>query len=254
MRIAVFLLSVLCFCLSGCAPTQLPRADIPDWDEDILPEERDSEKPSLFKRLLSDDSSDYHFRKVRWGFSRERVEFSETGNTVFERRGNAVVYKCKVNGVDCKLIYTFKDNKLRAAGYVTINPIPTAENLIKAAVSTYGVPDIDEQYPDGLEELVWKTPDTVIFANLSPTLTKVTPTQHEYSNRGLLKDVLKERSQPGKIVYKDGVYTHVDPAFFNELHEINFPALELSFYEKQLMGVILKGRRLKIHGIGTIPQ
>jgi hypothetical protein len=32
------------------------------------------------------------------------------------------------------------------------------------------------------------------------------------------------------------------------------PALELSFYEKQLMGVLLKGRRLKIHGIGTIPQ
>ena len=123
----------ICLCLTGCARTeQISRQDIPTWDEGILPEERDFEKPSLFKRLLSDDSSDYHFRKVRWGFSRERVEFSEARNTVFERRGNAVVY--------------------------------------------------------------------------------------------------------------------------NELHEINFPALELSFYEKQLMGVLLKGRRLKIHGIGTIPQ
>ena len=255
MRIAVFLLSVLCLCISGCAPTQLSRSDIPAWDEGISLDSAGTEPSSLSDRLLDTfvGNSNYHFRKVRWGFSRERVEFSEAGNTVFERKDNAVV-NCKVNGVYCKLIYTFKDNKLRAAGYVTINPIPTAENLIKEAVSTHGVPDIDEQYPDGLEELVWKTPDTVIFANLSPTITKVTPTQYEYSNRGLLKDVLKERSQSGRIVYKDGVYTHVDPAFFNELHEMNFPALELSFYEKQLMGVLLKGRRLKIHGIGTIPQ
>ena len=122
---------------------------------------------------------------------------------------------------------------------VMLNPIPDAENLIKEAVSTYGVPAIDEQYPDGLEELVWKTPDTVIFANLSPTVTKVTPTQYEYSNRGLLKGVLKERSQSGRIVYKNGVYTHVDPAFFNELHEMNFPALELSFYEKQLICCVI---------------
>lgn len=256
MRITAFLLSVLCLYISGCAPTQLPRSDIPAWDEDISLDSTGTETPSLSERLFDTFAGDstYHFRKVRWGFSRERVELSETGNTVFERRDNAVVYKCKVNGVYCKLIYTFKDNKLRAAGYVTINPIPTADNLTKEAVDIHGVPDIDEQYPDGLEELVWKTHDTVIFANLSPTVTKVTPTQYEYSNRGLLKDVLKERAQPSKIVYKDGVYTHVDPAFFNELHEMNFPALELSFYEKQLMGVLLKGRRLKIHGIGTIPQ
>ena len=256
MRIAVFLLSALCLCILGCAPTQLPRSDIPAWDADIPPDPTVTETPSLHKRLLDTvgDNSPYHFRKVRWGFSRERVELSEKGNTVFERRDNAVVYKCKVNGVHCKLIYTFKDNRLRAAGYVTINPITTADNLIKEAITTHGMPDIHEQYPDGLEELVWKTPDTVIFTNLSPTVTKVTPTQYEYSNRGLLKDVLKERSQPGRIVYKDGVYTHVDPAFFNELHEMNFPALDLSFYEKQLMGVLLKGRRLKIHGIGTIPQ
>ena len=251
----IFVLIAFCLCLTGCARTEhIPHQDIPTWDESTPLEDSDSERPSLFKRLLSDENSNYHFRKVKWGFSRERVELSEAGNTVIERRGNAIAYNCKVNGVYCKLIYTFKDNKLRAAGYVTINPIPTADNLTKEAVSTHGMPDIHETYLDGLEELVWKTPDTVIFANLSPTVTKVTPSKYDYSNRGLLKGVLKEQSQPGRIVYKDGVYTHVDPAFFNELHEMNFPALELSFYEKQLMGVLLKGRRLKIHGIGTIPQ
>ena len=64
MRIVVFLLSVLCFCIFECAPTQLPRSDIPAWDEGILLEESDSERPSLFKRLLSDDNSNYHFRNL----------------------------------------------------------------------------------------------------------------------------------------------------------------------------------------------
>ena len=106
----IFVLIAFCLCFTGCARTeQIPHQDIPAWDESIPLEDSNSERPSLFKRLLSDDNSNYHFRKVRWGFSRERVEFSEAGNTVFERKDNAVVYNCKVNGVYCKLIYTFKD-------------------------------------------------------------------------------------------------------------------------------------------------
>lgn len=137
---------------------------------------------------------------------------------------------------------------------MTINPIPKAENLIKNAVDKHGMPDTHNRYPDGLEEMVWKRPDTVIFTNLSPTVTKATPTKYEYSNRGLLKDVLKNRPKAGVITYYDGVYAHVDPAFFAELHEVNFPAAELSFYEKQLMGVLLKSKRTIIPGLGTIPQ
>ena len=37
--------------------------------------------------------------KVRWGFSQERVELAEAGNTVYKRTENALVYKCKLNGV-----------------------------------------------------------------------------------------------------------------------------------------------------------
>jgi len=60
---------------------------------------------------LSEDAN-HSFRKVRWGYSQERVELAEAGNTVFERAENALVYKHKINGIDCKLIYTFKNNKL----------------------------------------------------------------------------------------------------------------------------------------------
>lgn len=253
---ATLLMLAMVYAIS-CAPTKLPQSGTPAWDSGVPLDSGNAEPPSLSDKLtniLSDDNNDYHFRKVRWGFNRERVELSEAGNTVFERRGNAVVYKCELNGVDCKLIYTFKNNRLRAAGYVTINPIPKAENLIKNAVDKHGMPDTHNRYPDGLEEMVWKRPDTVIFTNLSPTVTKATPTKYEYSNRGLLKDVLKNRPKAGVITYYDGVYAHVDPAFFAELHEVDFPAAELSFYEKQLMGVLLKSKRTIIPGLGTIPQ
>ncbi len=94
----------------------------------------------------------------------------------------------------------------------------------------------------------------VIFANLSPTVTKATPTKYEYSDRGLLKDVLKKRPKAGVITYWAGVYAHVDPAFFPGLHEVNFPSEELSFYEKQQIGIILKRGKIIIPGLGTIPQ
>ena len=254
--------------LVGCAPIPFPSSDVPTsdamsdtpvWDSDVPLDDDEAETPSLSERLgniLSEGKSDYHFRKVQWGWSRARVELAESGNTVFERRDNAIVYKYKLNGVYCKLIYTFKNNRLRTAGYLSMRPIPDADNLIKKAVDKHGMPTTHKTHPDGLEEMVWKTPEMVIFCNLSPTVTKLTPTEYEYSDRGLLRDIVRNqlpKQQPGMIYYWDGVYAHVDLSFFNNLHEVNFPLSELSFYEKQLMGVLLKNRRTTLPGIGTIP-
>ena len=88
VRIMAFLLSVLCLCISGCAPTQLPRSDIPAWDEGISLDSDGTEPPSLSDRLRDTfvGNSNYHFRKVRWGFSRERVELSETGKQSLNAR------------------------------------------------------------------------------------------------------------------------------------------------------------------------
>lgn len=204
-----------------------------------------------FSSIFS-ESSNYQFRKVRWGFSRERVELAEAGNTVFERKGNAIVYKVKLNGVYCKLIYTFKDNKLRTAGYMTITPLPDVDNLITEAVDKHGMPDIH-----GGGEMVWKTPDAVIFTKMYVSVKKVTPTKYTYSSGGLLADILHKRvadKSPGVIHYWDGVYTHVDPTFFDQIHEEFFPLAELSFYEKQLVGIILRRGRVIYPGLGTIPQ
>ena len=254
--ITIFALTVL---LAGCAQTQRSPSDHPTWDENVPLEDGNAETPSLSDRLsnvFSDGDSDYHFRKVKWGFSQERVELAEAGNTVHKRTENVLVYKCKLNGVYCELVYTFKDNRLRTAGYLSITPIPNADNLIKEAVDKYGVPDIHHNYSDGLEEMVWKETETVVFSNLDPSTQKLILRDRRHSDRGLFKDLPNQPPESGPIIYWDGAYAHVDRAFFNALYESEkrFPIDELSFYEKRLTGIILRGKSTIIPGLGTIPQ
>ena len=201
---------------------------------------------------LSEDSN-HSFREVRWGFSQERVELAEAGNRVYERTENALVYRHKINGVDCLLIYTFKDNQLRTADYVTLTPVMNAENIIKEAVDKHGMPTTVNN-----TEMIWKNSDTVIFANVYDSVKKVTQTKYQHTSGGLLRDVLQRnlasRGEAGVIKYFDGVFAYVDRAFYDQLYEVEFPLSELSFYEKQLMGVIERGKRTIIPGLGTIPQ
>ena len=92
------ILLIIYLCVLGGTPTERPRSDIPAWDSDIPLDYRDAETPSLSKKLsniLSDDDSTYHFRKVKWGFSHERVEPSEAGNTVL--KGEATLLLINVN-------------------------------------------------------------------------------------------------------------------------------------------------------------
>ena len=242
----------------GCASKQPLSSDVPTWDERLELEHGDAKAPSLSEKLSNIFSGDsgFHFRKVRWGFSQERVELAEAGNTVYKRDENVLVYKCKLNGVYCELVYTFKDNKLRTAGYLSITPIPNADNLIKEAADKYGVPDIHETYMDGLEEMVWKETETVIFSNLDPSTKKLIQRDRRYSGRGLFKDLSNQPQESGLITYWDGAYAHVDRAFFDALDESEkrFPIDELSFYEKRLTGIVLRGKSTIIPGLGTIPQ
>ena len=200
---------------------------------------------------LSEDNN-YDFRKVRWGFSQERVELAEAGNPVFERAENALVYKHKINEIECKLIYTFKDNELRTAGYITTTPVPNAEKIIKKAVDKHGMPDSQSG------GMIWKNLDTVIYADVYTSVEKRTMTKYEYSSGGLLQDILArelaKKGNTGVITYLDGVFAYIDRAFYDQLHEVNFPLSELSFYEKQLMGVIKRRGRQIIPGLGTIPN
>ena len=280
---------LIIFMLAGCiAPrvqelSDVPASDkhiepiTPEWDKYIELDSIDSDESVIAEDnsasestednnasvmdVILEDNIGYHFRKTRWGFSRDRVELSEVGNTVLKRTPQAVVYQCKINGVNCHLIYTFENNKLRTAGYITITSVPHADNLRKAVVDKYGPPDGQETYEDGpntgLREMIWTTPDTVIFSNLYPDVTKQTQTAYDRTDGGLLKGLVEKQraeTQAGNITYYSGVHAHIDKAFFYKLQELRFPLDELSSYEKQLMGVTVKGKRTIIPGVGTIPQ
>ena len=273
MKSLLVLSMLLTVLLAGCAQRELPHADVPvsnvaPWDEEIPldyevsdPDPNPSSLSEELSDLFSQDETGYHFRKVQWGFSRERVELAEVGNTVHKRTPETLVYRCKISGVNCALVYTFENNKLRTAGYITVDPVPDADNLRKAVVEKYGPPDGQETYEDGpnagLREMIWTTDHTVIFSNLYPTVTKQTLTPYDYTDGGLLKGLVeKQRSETrsGDIVYYTGVHAHIDKAFFYKLQGLRFPLDELSSYEKQLMGVTVKGKRTIIPGLGTIPQ
>ena len=270
---------LIIFILAGCIAPRVQVSDVsvsddniepivPPWDDRIEPDSADSNESEIAEDpkksmmdLIGQDNIGYHFRKTRWGFTRERVELSEVGNTIEKRTPQVLIYKCKINDVNCYLIYTFEKNKLRTAGYSTIDPVPDAHNLRKSVVDKYGPPDGQETYEDGpnegLREMIWTTPDTVIFSNLYPTVSQETLTPYNRTDGGLLKGLLeKQRSetQAGNIVYYTGVHAHIDKAFFYKLQELRYPLDELTSYEKQLMGVTVRGKRTIIPGIGTIPQ
>ena len=240
--------------------------DTEDFDASVNPEvNTEAINPEVNTEsvmdALAEDNTGYHFRKTKWGYTRQRVELSEVGSTVVKRTPQVLIYKCKINGVNCDLVYTFEKNKLRTAGYMTAAPVPNADNLRKAVVDKYGPPDGQETYEDGpnegLREMIWTTPHTVIFSNLYPTVTKQTLTAYDRTDGGLLKGLIdKQRSetQSGNIVYYTGVHAHIDKAFFYKLQELRYPLDELSSYEKQLMGVNVRGKRTIIPGVGTIPR
>ena len=76
MNFVICLLMFLMF--AGCASRQLPSSAPPAWDSDIPFDYKDAETPSASKSLsnILSDGDNYHFRKVKWGYSRERVELS----------------------------------------------------------------------------------------------------------------------------------------------------------------------------------
>lgn len=242
----------------GCAPRdRLSRDYIPPWDSstpsDYTPKEPAPLEIEKIPALLSEGKSSYNFRKTRWGFSPERVKLSEEGRRPDESTRELLVYRINIKGVKCKLIYTFKDNKLRTAGYITIQPIRNAENLIQTVLEKHGVP-----MPELEHGMVWKGADSIVWTNSYATVMKETVTKYRYSDGGMLGDLLykklSEREKAGEIVYFDGVIGYVDKAFYEALHKHEDPLFVLSNYEKQLMGIIIKSGRTIIPGIGEIPN
>ena len=184
-------------------------------------------------RIASDTNQTYDFRKTRWGFTQERVRLTEQGKRMHLKKGNVVIYNHSIDNIQCKIVYTFKNNKLRAAGYITDKPVKGAQKIIKRSVDELGEPT--QILNDGM---LWITDDTLIYSNAYLSRVEIRAISEYKIGGGILSNLLQTREPAGHIRRWDGVWAYIDQEFYEEMHEVPVPLDELSFYEKLLFGVL----------------
>ncbi len=189
---------------------------------------------SSFHNIVSEDMQGYYdFRGVRWGYSQERVMLIEQGKTVFMRTPDLLVYKSIIDQVPVYLVYTFRNNKLRAAGYMTQKPTTNALNLVQKSIEKLGEPSY--QLTNGK---MWELSKSIVYVDGYSTHTRARTSTYQRSS-GVLELILKERPEDAKIAVRwDGVLTYIDRNFYRELSEMEHPLLNLSYYEKRLFGIL----------------
>lgn len=181
--------------------------------------------------MLSADG-DYHFRKTRWGYTQEMVRASEQGKRMDLKKGNTLTFNHRINDIPVKIVYTFKENRLRAAGYITDQPVKGAQSIIEQSVKELGEPT--QILNDGM---LWLDDETLVYSNAYVSRMSVRTSEYTFSG-GILSHVLSPRETPGLVKRWDGVWAYVDQDFYKEMHEVSVPMAELSFYEKLLFGVL----------------
>lgn len=196
---------------------------------------------TLSNNLSEDIQDDYDFRNVRWGYSQERVALNERGRTVFFRTQDLLIYKSVMYDVPVLLVYTFRDNKLRSAGYLTQKPTTNAQNLIKTCIEEHGDPDYD--LSDGM---MWKLPKSIVYVEGYTSHARARNSVNRQSS-GVLEFVLKEQKKDDDLIYRwDGALTYIDINFYKQLAEIDYPLLDLSYYEKRLFGILKRRATLRV--------
>lgn len=192
---------------------------------------------------LSDDSKDkYDFRETQWGFSQQRVQVAEKDSRLYLKRDDVLVYNTEIAGVPAYLVYTFKDNKLRAAGYITEKPVTNAQNITKMCVDKLGPPTKRTK-----EGMIWDTPETVIFANAYPSHITLGAVRYEHIPGGVFANLLHnlKKNQKGSIDRWDAVWSYIDKSYYDEQHKNGIHLADLSFYEKVLFGTIKRHEFVK---------
>ncbi len=195
---------------------------------------------SISKTLSEDTTDNYDFRKTRWGFSHQRVLLAEKGMQVYQHTDDLLIYKSEIADVPAFLVYTFKNNKLRAAGYITEKPVKNAQNMTQMCVSKHGQPT--ERVKEGM---VWKTSDTVIYAHAYISHINLSNMKYERTSGDLLADIVHNYTkQKSKLINRwDGVWSYIDADFYNE-QQSKSHFVDLSLYEKVLLGIIKRNENM----------
>lgn len=198
---------------------------------------------SISKSLSEDNKDDYDFRYTRWGDSRQRVLLAEKDQQVYQRTNDLLIYRTKVAGIPALLVYTFNDNKLRAAGYITEKPVLDAQKMTKMCVEEHGTPT--EKLKEGM---IWRTPDTVVYTHAYPSRITLRQPRYDRTNGSLIANAVRNYSRlKSKSTDRwDGVWSYIDAEFYNENHKSKAQSTDLSLFEKMLFGIIKRNENIHL--------
>ena len=152
-------------------------------------------------------SGSYHFRRARWGYTQEMVLASEQGKRIHLRKGNTLTFNHRIKDIPVKIVYTFKENRLRAAGYITDQPVKGADKIIEQSVQELGEPT--QILNDGM---VWLDDETLVYSNAYASRVVDRGAEYTFSG-GILSRVLDTRETPGIEKRWDGVWAYIDRTF-----------------------------------------
>ena len=195
---------------------------------------------------LNQDQRSYDFHETSWGYTQAQVELSEIeqDSIIALRTPDTLIYKCKLGDVQTLRIYTFKNNRLRCAGYITKYPVKGKidNRFHKLSKEKHGTPTFSQNGGD-----VWITGNTVIYAKSYTSYVRVVVPQSKYTTMctplGLFavpdSGLPTQRSTNPNIINRwSSVWSYTDRNFYSEIQEVKFPSHELSLSEKVLFGLI----------------
>ena len=158
------------------------------------------------------------------GYSQAMIQLSEQGTRLDFRKENTLIYNERIADIPLKIVYSFENDRLRAAGYLTETSIKNAHLIHAHAGDVLGEPN--DRISDGS---VWADYKILIYLNGYVGFVKDSPAGYQ-SNPGLLERIPKKprKGTPGAISYSHVVWTYVDQNFFRQLHEVEDPLAELS--------------------------
>lgn len=189
----------------------------------------------------------YDFHKTRWGMSQALVEHSEIEeeSIIALRTSETLIYKCKLGDVQALRIYTFKNNQLRSAGYVTKHPVKGKidNRFHKLSIEKHGTPTFRKNNGD-----VWIHGKTVIYAKSYTSYVRVVVpvgrpkyVMHTVGGLFAVPDSglpTKRSTHPNMIHRWSSVWSYIDRNFYSQMQEVDDPLQELSLSEQVLFGIV----------------
>ena len=205
---------------------------------------------------INQDDTPYDFHETKWGYTQAQVMLSEIDqkSIIALRTPETLIYKCKLGDVNALRIYTFKNNRLRCAGYVTKHPVKGKINnrFHEMSIEKHGEPNLINFNGGDM----WVDGNTIIYAKSYTSYQKVfvplTINKSQYSmdtasntGCGLFPILdsgtpLKRSTHLGIINRWSSVWSYTDRNFYSQSKEFKFPLMELSIAEQVLFGIIEK--------------